>query len=81
MTNTTDCTVSSISPRSAPPPGETSTTYCAKVVAKPSIGRASTHRRVFSQPGRFEVTMSRSTPRGMTVYASVTIARSVSSSS
>ncbi len=80
VTKTTDCTVSSSSPWSDPPPGETSMTYCANVVAKPSIGRASTHSRVFSQPGRLLVTMSRSTPRGITVYASVTIARSVSSS-
>jgi hypothetical protein len=53
---------------------------CEKVVANPAIGRARIHARVPVNPGRLLVTMSRSTPFGMTVYASVTIARSVSSS-
>ena len=53
---------------------------CANVVANPAIGRARIHERVFVKPGSLLVTMSRSTPFGITVYASVTIARSVSSS-
>ena len=53
---------------------------CENVVANPAIGRARIHERVPVKPGRLLVTMSRSTPLGITVYASVTIARSVSSS-
>ena len=80
VTNTTPSTPSSGSGRSAPPPGAISTMSWAKVVANPAIGRARIHDRVLVKPGRLLVTMSRSTPLGMTVYASVTIARSVSSS-
>ena len=54
--------------------------YCEKVSANPDSGRAITHSRVSSQKGRLLVTMSRITPRGMTAYASVNMARSVSRS-
>ena len=40
---------------------------CANVVEPPATGRLSTHARVFVQPGKTEVTMSRMTPRGITV--------------
>ena len=80
VTNTTPSTPSSCSGRSAPPPGAISTMSWAKVVANPAIGRARIHDRVLVKPGSLLVTMSRSTPFGITVYASVTIARSVSSS-
>ena len=53
---------------------------CENVVENPAIGRARIHDRVPVKPGRLLVTMSRNTPLGMTVYASVTMARSVSSS-
>jgi hypothetical protein len=61
-----------------PPVGATSTRYCANVVAPPATGRFRIQVRVFSHSGRTLTTMSRSTPRGMTVYASVTTARSLS---
>ena len=48
-----------------PPPDETSTIYCAKVSAKPESGRARIHARVSCQWGRFEVTISLITPRGI----------------
>ena len=63
-----------------PPPGATSTMVWAKVCAPPGTGRLSTQARVSVHSGKTEVTMSRSTPRGITVYASVTTARSLSRS-
>ncbi|MNR55442.1 hypothetical protein D3C85_1758120 [compost metagenome] len=47
------------------------------MVANPEIGRAMIHDRVSEKPGRLLVTMSVMTPLGITVYASVTMARSV----
>jgi hypothetical protein len=41
------------------------------------MGRAMIQERVFEKPGRLDVTMSVITPFGITVYASVTMARSV----
>jgi len=40
--------------------------YWEKVSAKPESGRDSTHMRMLSQKGKWLVTMSRSTPLGMT---------------
>ena len=54
--------------------------YWEKVSAKPDSGRAITHSRVSVQNGSELVTMSRMVPRGMTAYASVNMARSVSRS-
>ena len=51
---------------SLPPPGATSTTYQAKVSAKPDSGRASTHSRVRSHSGSRLATMSRIVSRGST---------------
>ena len=79
-TKSTPSAPGSSSGLSLPPPGATSTMYCENVSAKPDSGRASTQSRVSSQNGRKLVTMSRITPRGMTAYDSVNIARSVSSS-
>jgi hypothetical protein len=50
-----------------PPPGATSIRYCAKVVAPPATGRLRIQTRVSSQSGSTLVTMSRMTPRGITV--------------
>ncbi len=55
-----------LSGSSLPPPGETSTRYWENVSAKPESGRARTQRRVSVQFGRKLVTMSVSTPLGMT---------------
>ena len=48
-----------------PPPGRTSTMLCEKVSAKPERGRARIQARVYSQWGRYDVTMSDMTPLGM----------------
>ena len=79
MTNSTHSTCLPGSGRSLPPPGSSSTIDWENVVANPATGRDSTHARVPCQCGKRLVTMSRSTPRGMIVYASVITARSVNS--
>ena len=63
----TPSTPASASGLSLPPPGATSTISCEKVVANPAMGRAMIQARVLVQPGRLLVTMSRSTPLGITV--------------
>jgi hypothetical protein len=50
-----------------PPPGPTSTMNWENVVEKPSMGRAMIQDRVFFQPGRLLVTVSRRTPLGRRV--------------
>ena len=79
MTNSTHSTCGDGSGCSLPPPRSISTIDWENVVANPATGRDSTHARVPCQCGKRLVTMSRSTPRGMIVYASVMTARSVSS--
>ena len=78
-TKSTHSTYVAGSGRSLPPPGSISTIDWENVVEYPAIGRDSTQARVRSQCGKQLVTMSRSTPRGMIVYASVMTARSVRS--
>ena len=78
MTNTTHCTCAAGSGESLPPPDSTSTMAWENVVANPAMGRDTTHARVPRQCAKRLVTMSRNTPRGMNVYASVTTARSLS---
>ena len=55
----------SVSGRSLPPSGDSSTSICEKVSAKPESGRANTQARSPVQCGNADVTMSVITSRGM----------------